>query len=281
MRERQPRHRRTKIRPVQRKSTQLAMPFSKLNTDLLIRQTFVARVEHHATLGSTNDRARECAAEGLGPLPLLIVADEQTAGRGRGDNRWWTGRGSLACSLLIDPDALEIDRCRSSPLVALATAVAIVETVAPLLADHKVGLHWPNDVYVEGWKLAGILAEVLANRRIVLGMGLNANNSLGDAPQELQNTATTLLDLTGVLHDRTRILLSLFERLENALGKLASHPEQIAATADEMCLQKGQTLTVQWGRQGVCGRCEGIASDGALLLHTPEGLERLYSGVLR
>ncbi len=115
------------------------MSFSELNTDLLIRRTFVARVEHHATLSSTNDRARACAAEGLGPLPLLIVADEQTAGRGRGENRWWTGRGSLACSLLVDHDALEIDRHRSSPLVALATAVAIVETVAPLLADQTVG----------------------------------------------------------------------------------------------------------------------------------------------
>jgi BirA family biotin operon repressor/biotin-[acetyl-CoA-carboxylase] ligase len=257
------------------------MSFSRLNTDLLIRQTFVARVEHHATLGSTNDRARACAAEGLGPLPLLIVADEQTAGRGRGDHRWWTGRGSLACSLLLDPEALEIDRCRSSPLVALATAVAIVETVAPLLADHTVGLHWPNDVYVEGRKLAGILAEILANRRTVLGIGLNANNSLADAPQELHHSATTLLDLTGVVHDRTRILLSLLGHLESALGKLATDPEQIAATADEICLQKGQTLTADSGRQRVSGRCEGIASDGALLLDTREGLERLYSGVLR
>ncbi|NQT14526.1 MAG: biotin--[acetyl-CoA-carboxylase] ligase [Planctomycetes bacterium] len=257
------------------------MSSSKLDTDLLVRHTFVARVEHHVTLGSTNDRARQCAAEGGGSLPLLIVADEQTAGRGRGTNRWWTGRGSLACSLLIDPDALGIDRYRSSPLVALATAVAIVDTLAPVVENHAVGLHWPNDVFADGRKLAGILAEVLADRRIILGIGLNTNNALVNGPQELQKTATTLFDLTGVPHDRTRILLALLDRLEKALGNLASAPEQIAAYADEICLQKGQTLTVRSGRRQVSGRCEGIASDGALLLRTPQGLQRLYSGVLR
>lgn len=257
------------------------MSSSELNADLLIRQTFVARVEHHATLSSTNDRARACAAEGLGPLPLLIVADEQTAGRGRGENRWWTGRGSLACSLLVGQDALGIAGHRTSPLVALASAVAVVETVAPLLTHQTVGLHWPNDVFADDRKLAGILAEVLAGDLIVLGIGLNANNSLADAPRELRNTATTLRELTSVPHDRTGILLDLLRHLENLLGKLASVPEQIAASADALCLQKGQTLTVHSGRRQVCGRCEGIASDGALMLHTTEGLRRIYSGVLR
>ena len=255
------------------------MPISPLNVDLLVQQTFVAQVEHHASLGSTNDRAKGCAAEGSSPLPLLIVADEQTSGRGRGANRWWTGRDSLACSLLLDVGDLGIDRSRS-PLVALGAAVAIAETVAPLLPSHTVGVHWPNDVIADGRKLAGILVEFLANRRLVVGIGLNTNSSLRQAPKELQKTATTLYELTGTRHDRTAILLALLGHLDAVFGQLASSPDKIAARANRLCLQRGRTLTIQLGGNAICGRCAGIASDGALLLDTPSGREKLYSGVL-
>lgn len=256
------------------------MPSPKLDIDLLVRETFVCRVEHYATVGSTNDRARECLADGAGPLPLLIVADEQTAGRGRGANRWWTGKGSLACSLIVGVDRFGLDRA-DAPLVALAAAVAVAETVAPLLGSHTVGLHWPNDVIAAGRKLAGILVEVLSNRWLVVGIGLNTNNSLRDAPQDLQATATTLIELTGISHDRTQVLLTLLQHLEEAFRRLVSGPDEIVASANTLCLQHGQELTVQLGRRRISGRCRGIASDGALLLDTPQGPEKLYSGVLR
>jgi BirA family biotin operon repressor/biotin-[acetyl-CoA-carboxylase] ligase len=251
-----------------------------LDIDLLVRETFVAQVQHYATLGSTNDRARQCAAEGVASLPLLIVADEQTAGRGRGTNRWWTGRGSLACSLLLDSDDPGIDLCRS-PLVALGAGVAVAKAAQPLLPCHTVGVHWPNDVVVDGRKLAGVLVEALSDRRLVVGIGMNLNNSLRDAPKELQASAATLWELTGVRHRRTQILLALLRHLGEGLALLASAPQQIAAEANRLCLQHGQPLTVRLGRRVVSGRCEGIASDGALLLDTPRGRERLYSGVLR
>jgi len=250
-----------------------------LDTDLLLRETFVAQVEYHATLSSTNDRAKQCAAEGTASLPLLIVADEQTSGRGRGSNRWWTGKGSLACSLLLDLDDPASDRRRSA-LVALAAALAITETVAPLLPSHTVGLHWPNDVFAEGRKLAGVLVEGLRDRRLVVGIGLNVNNSLREAPPTVEKTATTLFELTGIAHDRTKVLVAILERLAGALREMISRPEQIAARANAVCLQHGQTLTIQTGRRRVCGRCRGIAADGALLLDTPEGREKLYSGVV-
>lgn len=251
-----------------------------LDTDLVVGETFVAQVEYHARLGSTNDRARQCAAEGAAPLPLLIVADEQTAGRGRGTKRWWTGSGSLACSLLLDAQQAGIGP-RRSPLVALGAGVAIAKTAAPLLPSHVVGVHWPNDVFVDGRKLAGVLVEALSDRRLVVGIGMNVNNSLDDAPEALQTSATTLWELTGIRHERTQILVGLLGHLAKGLALLASAPEQVAAEADWLCLQHGQTLTVELGRRVVSGRCEGIASDGALLLDTPAGRERFYSGVLR
>lgn len=251
-----------------------------LDTDRLVRETFVARVEHHATVGSTNDLARECAAEGVEPLPLLIVADEQTAGRGRGANRWWTGEGSLACSLLLDVDHPAFDLSRS-PLVSLAVAVAVVQTVAPRLPRHTVGIHWPNDVFVAGRKLAGVLVEVLRGRRMIVGIGLNLNSSLRDAPMPVKKRATTLLELTGAEHDRTNVLLDLLAHLENGLEQWAAAPDRTAAEADRLCLQRGETLSVESGGRLVRGPCLGIDFDGGLLLDTGEGRRKLYSGVVR
>src|SRR5438876_5258620 len=91
----------------------------------LLAKTFLAGAEQHDVLSSTNDYARELPAEA--PLPHLILAAEQTAGRGRGANAWWTGRGSLAMSLVIDPAAHRVRR-QDVLLVSLASGVALVET---------------------------------------------------------------------------------------------------------------------------------------------------------
>ncbi len=123
----------------------------------ILRETFVARAEHHPTLGSTNDQAARCAARGVKELPLLIVADEQTAGRGRGAKRWWTGRGALAVSLLVEAETVAAERLRS-PLAALAVAAAVADTVAPLLPNHRVGINWPNDVMCEE-KVSGTVSS--------------------------------------------------------------------------------------------------------------------------
>src|SRR5262245_43251208 len=100
----------------------------ELDLDTLARSATIARVEYFPTLGSTQDRAREAArAADCGPLPLLVVADEQTAGRGRGSNRWWTGRGSLAMSLLFDPADWSLPQL-PLPERSLAVGVAVVDT---------------------------------------------------------------------------------------------------------------------------------------------------------
>ena len=235
-----------------------------LDQERILQETFVARMEYHPTLTSTNDRAAQAAAEGARELPLLIVADRQTAGRGRGGHRWWSDAGGLTMSLLLEPELFSGPGQSRAPLVALAAAVAVVETLTPLLPDHPVGLHWPNDVLVGSRKLAGILIEVLPDGRHVVGIGVNTNNSLADAPPTLQTQATTLRDLTGRPHNQTSILIALLRALERNFAALASDGPRIAARADALCSQRGRTLTVEHGRRAVTGVCLGIAPDGAL-----------------
>ncbi len=252
----------------------------RMDIDRVCTETFIARAEHYATLGSTNDRAAELAAQATAVLPLLVVADEQTAGRGRGSNRWWTGSGSLALSVVFPADDAEPGQPKPSPLAGLAAAVAVVEAVRPLLPDHPLGLHWPNDVMVGDRKLAGVLVEVLSNRRLIVGIGLNVDNTVADAPAELRRPVATLRDLTGRRHDRTNLLIAVVKALEAARRTLAASPDQLGAAADRLCLQRGHSLRLRIGREIIEGRCAGIAADGGLLLDTDEGRQTFYTGTL-
>jgi|GEM_PF-316167 len=249
-----------------------------VDVDRLLAESFLKHAEHFSVVASTNDHARKWAQEGTVPWPALIVADHQTAGRGRGANRWWTGRGSLACTLLVDPAAWQIAPV-DGPLVSLAVAVALVETLSAYVDD--VGLHWPNDIFVNDRKIAGVLIERLVDGRLIIGIGLNVNNTLADAPAELQAIATTLRDLTERRHDRTDLLVQMLGHLDGALVELGAAPEKLVESADGMCLQHGRLLTLDTGREQVTGVCLGLAEDGAIVIHTPGGPRRFLGGVLR
>ncbi len=194
----------------------------QLDLDCIVADSFVTAAEHYALIGSTNDRAKEAAAAPE-QLPLLIVADSQTAGRGRGANRWWTGRGSLAVSLLADPAQWCVDVRRDAAELSLASAQAVARTVnARLPAGLLAEIRPPNDVYVDRRKLAGILIEGLGGGLLVVGIGLNTNNTLADAPPELQRTAATLRDLVGQPVDPTELLIDLLAHLDAALFSVGS-----------------------------------------------------------
>ncbi len=187
-----------------------------IDLNRVVAESFVAGAEHYALIGSTNDRAKEAAAAPA-CLPLLIVADAQTAGRGRGAHRWWTGDGSLAASVLLDPAVWHVDVRSDAARLSLGAARAVALAVnAHLPEGGRADVRPPNDVYVGGHKLAGILLEGLAGGLLVVGIGLNTNNTLADAPPQLQRTATTLRDLLGRPVDPTDLLVDLLHRLEAA-----------------------------------------------------------------
>jgi BirA family transcriptional regulator, biotin operon repressor / biotin---[acetyl-CoA-carboxylase] ligase len=270
-----------------------------MDINRLLRETFVVEVEHRDELGSTNDRAMQRAKQGASRLPLLVIADRQTAGRGRGGNHWWTGPGSLAFSLLLKFAADEEKEDMSTPklvrqlncrpkmidsrpnnLLSLAAGVAVTETVKPLLPDQEVGIRWPNDVVAAGRKLAGILVEVLSGGYTVIGIGINTNNTMSKAPAELLSIAAAMTDFTGNQLDHTEIMIALLQKFEKNLGTLGQSPSQLASQVDALCLQRGKPLTLRLGNQNITGICRGVARDGALLLETVGGLRSFYSGII-
>jgi len=251
-----------------------------LNVSRIIAETFVAGVEHYSSLPSTQERAREAASNPFETLPLLVIADRQTAGRGREGNSWWTGEGNLAFSLLFDPAEFDCPR-RAVPAMSLAASVAIIDTIAARIEPHRVGLHWPNDVFVEGKKLAGVLVEVMPDGRHILGVGLNANSRAADAPDELKSRIVTLRDLTGTAHERTVLLMRLLGELGTCLRQLGGEPDILGLRFNDLCVQHGQMLTLYQGDRPTVGRCLGIATDGGLLLDTATGLQAFHSGTLQ
>lgn len=266
-----------------------------LDFDQLARHPFVAAVDWQPTLPSTNDHALGLAARESLATPHLVVAEQQTAGRGRGANRWWSSQGALTYSLVLSTQA---DRCAVRPLssnastpsprpdqwarVALTAGLSLCEALGGLVPHLDFGLKWPNDVMLGGKKLAGILVEIPpaappAPRRIVLGMGINVNNSLADAPAELQASAATLRDATGLEFDATQVLLAWLSRFAANLQSLVADNDDLALRWQSRCVLTGQAVELQSGERLLRGVSAGIARDGALLLDTPAGPERIYA----
>jgi BirA family biotin operon repressor/biotin-[acetyl-CoA-carboxylase] ligase len=261
-----------------------------INLNLLRQASFIKEVEWHETITSTNDRGVTLAGDETIATPRLIIAGKQTAGRGRGLNRWWSSAGALTFSLVFDPSRdlvargsppLEIDRW---PRIALTAGVALCDVLAEIIPKVPCSLKWPNDVLLAGKKLSGILVDVppavpAGARRLVLGMGINVNNSLKAAPADIQLAGAALCDVGGASFDATRLLIAWLNRFADRLRALAVCDAALPTRWQSLCALKGTTVELMSGNRSISGLCRGIDIDGALLLDTANGPERLYAGV--
>jgi BirA family transcriptional regulator, biotin operon repressor / biotin---[acetyl-CoA-carboxylase] ligase len=240
----------------------------------------IAQVEHHAQIGSTSDRALELARQDELKLPLLILADQQTGGRGRGSNQWWAATGSLTFSLLIDSQQFGIGS-QKWPVLSLSTGLAICEALEQIAPGGDFGVKWPNDVYCAGRKLCGILIESpsASRGRVIVGIGLNVNNSQSTAPPEIQSLAISLVDYLERPLDMTAVLLGLLASLQTRWRELgAAGFEPHVAEFRRRCILDGRTVQVASGPRLIIGRCLGISDGGSLVLQTENGREEIASG---
>lgn len=249
--------------------------------DRLVAETFVARAEHHVELGSTNDRAAELGRDG-GSLPALVVTDRQTSGRGRGSNRWWSAEGSLTFSIVLERDAVALPPDRL-PLLALATGLAVREAAADVLSqsgsDSEPLLKWPNDILVGDRKLAGILVEETGGR-VVIGVGLNVNNTFAGGPEDVRVRAMSLIDLSNQEIDRSSLLVEIVRRLSDEIELLGQREPRIAERFARVCALSSRPIRVRVHERNVDGICHGIDETGALVVRTSTGTERILSGVV-
>ena len=220
---------------------------------------------YRAVTGSTNDDALLAARAGA-PHGSLFVADEQTAGRGRRGNSWLAAPGeSLLFSVLLRPE-LELGQVSA---LTLAVGLALRDAVAPLVAG-STQIKWPNDLYVDGKKLAGVLVESqLQGERlqaVVVGVGLNV--ATRDFPEEIAARATSLALLGASLLDREALLQVILDAL--ALRIAAYQTQGVAGILAE--LNAADALRDQRVRvDGRSGLGRGLDAQGRLLLQDDSG----------
>jgi BirA family biotin operon repressor/biotin-[acetyl-CoA-carboxylase] ligase len=252
-----------------------------LLTARLLSNTFIRSVESFAELPSTNDRAIQRAADPAQLVPLLVHAARQSAGRGRGANRWWSSPGALTFSVVVDAAELHLES-RHWPLVSLATALTVRHAVAEFAPGVQLGLKWPNDVYACGRKVCGILVETVsgATTRLVIGVGLNVNNSFHDAPPDIRDRAVAIAEVAGENLDPAELLVRLLANLYDQIATIPLDPRRLAQNWREHCLLAGRIVTVESEAGQHTGRCQSIDETGGLVLETPAGLCRLYGGAV-
>ena len=220
---------------------------------------------HHRVTDSTNARARELAMAGA-PDGTIVTADEQTAGRGRQGRTWSAPRGrALLLSVIVR------DLTRRDSLLPLAVPVAVAEACDEF-AGTRCDIKWPNDIWVAGRKLAGILLEGRPQEGwAVIGIGLNVGTARDEFPEELRETATSLAIEGGTDPGVAAVLPRVLDCLEISLGRAAG---RTLAAWRERDLLTGQE--VRWnGGEGVAA---GIDDSGALLVDTADGRVALDAG---
>ena len=240
------------------------------------------RLDIYAEVDSTNLVCAELADRGA-PEGTLVVADRQSAGRGRlGRSFFSPGGTSLYASLLLRPD----EPADQIPRYVFAAAVAVAETARERLpAGVDVQIKWPNDVLLDGRKTSGINlpAQLQGDRLVscVLGIGINVNPVAGDFPPELVPIATSLRIAGGVALDRLEVAHAFLARLEAEIDDLrAGNHASVLDRWRAFFTMGGERVAV--GGPGVAreihGICEGVDAEGALIVRTHSGEERVLAG---
>lgn len=225
-------------------------------------------IHHFATIGSTNDQLKSMAEA---PEFTCIVADEQTAGRGRRDRAWHSAPGEgLYLSVLLRPAATA---AAGLPLVSLLSAVAVAEAMRES-GVAGVDIKWPNDVLVNGRKAAGILVEGASGGdrlRLIVGIGVNLNHAA--FPPALAATATSLRIETGREIDAAAFRDRLLDRLAEGYGCWArgEYARILDCWRELSSSARGARVRVSLDDEEILGVTDGVAETGALRVRTDAG----------
>ena len=234
---------------------------------------FDPSIHYFQTIGSTNDVAATLPEGGV------VMADAQTAGRGRRGHSWFSPQGSgLYVSVVVAPARARRDPERATLLLTLAAGVALVESL-DAATGLRADLKWPNDLYVGRRKIAGILAETSGDR-VVVGYGVNIAPSA--YPPELRDRATSVEFELGRGVDRYRLFVETLAALARRYGDLLDgrFDAILDAWRSRAPAAVGARVTRKGGNLSEHGITAGIDDRGALLVRIGDRIERIVSGEL-
>jgi BirA family biotin operon repressor/biotin-[acetyl-CoA-carboxylase] ligase len=232
-------------------------------------------LRHARVITSTNDWAKKDVESGLIQAPALLIADHQSAGRGRGTNTWWSAIGNITATFVVSPN-----QHVAFGLVPLLAGLAVRRALVRLTGCEQIGLKWPNDLVVGQRKSAGLLCERL-QRMDLIGVGVNVNAGSREAPATLRERITSLRELTGNVWD-----------LADVVGEISREVHQVFLLKSEQAVHKmlREYALHHWPtgkdielidsdrKPRVRGRCGGIDPQGRLIVKTNEETHYLLTG---
>ena len=243
---------------------------------------FSQHLHHYFKIGSTNTAAMEAASAGA-PEGSVFLAEQQTAGRGRGGHSWHSVQSDgIYCSVILRP-ALPPSEAL---LLSLAAGLALHAAVQKMDSRMQADLKWPNDLLIDGKKFGGILtemnAEVTRVRYVVIGIGINVNQT--EFPADLREIATSLRMASGSTWSRMELCAALLESLgreyRDFLGKADGRESILRRFEEHSSSVRGRKVQIE-ENGGFEGVADGLDSRGFLRVRTAQEVKTVLSGTVK
>ena len=230
------------------------------------------KVVVYNSTASTNDVAAEYA-KNKSSDGLVVFAEQQTRGRGRTGAKWQSGTGdSILCSIVLTRAGV------GHELLSLAAAVAVAEAIGKI-ADNHARIKWPNDIILNGKKVAGILLESKTlNRRIsfTLGIGINCHQKKSDFDDEIRKTATSIDIENKTICDRISLAKRLLASIEHWLEIAETDSKKLITRWQRHSLLLNHRVTLIYDGRKFAGNCIGIDPQKGLILQLDTGAVRIF-----
>jgi BirA family biotin operon repressor/biotin-[acetyl-CoA-carboxylase] ligase len=233
------------------------------------------RLHYFTRLRSTNDHAAALRKHRRLFAPSIVLTSHQVAGRGRGSNTWWSGKGSLTVTFV-----LPVHEHRPPHHVPLIAGVALRNSLATHSGIEDIQLKWPNDLLHRGRKLAGLLCERVDGVDLI-GLGLNVNVDLKQVPKALREKVSSLRSISGVSFDMTALLIDLAKSLHQALSHRDEPPfAEVLREYDRHHALNGQRISIDGvpGEPPLAGICVGLDRMGRLLVRNRSRVSHVIAG---
>lgn len=237
-----------------------------------LKTEFIGQTIHYEeTVDSTQIIAKRMGMEGA-QEGTVVIAEEQLKGKGRLNRHWHSPPSSgVWMSIILRPNI----PIQKAPQLTLLTAVAIVKGIQKV-TNLSAQIKWPNDVFMHGKKVTGILTELLAEsdriNAVIIGIGINVNQKKEDFPEDLQEIATSLAIEAGKKFDRATLIRSIFQELEKLYKIYLSHGfDPIKQLWEKYSMTIGKMITARTLTENIFGKALGITNDGVLLIEDEQG----------
>ncbi len=227
-------------------------------------------IEYLARVDSTNRRAKEMGLQGA-LEGTLVVAEEQTRGRGRLDRQWFSPRGGIWFSILLRPDLSP----QQAPLLTLLTSLAGVKGIKNA-TGYSLYIKWPNDLFWQGKKAAGILTEINAEMDrinfVVVGVGINVNIRHDHFPEDISSEAISLMEEGGESVSRPKLLATFLNEMEKMYDQAQLEGfKELIGEWKKYSTTLGKRVEVKTPRGIIKGKAVDINEEGALMVEKEGG----------